>query len=251
MEKFVRRLSAVITAVLLYGICAYSYLTFKGFEYQNGHFELISQAYAQPFDSDTNGLAAVLPSDIALNLPQTPIMGEQNAPLTLYEFSSFGCSHCAAFHLNILPRLEEDFIKPGKLKIVFVSFPLDKKSMQAAMLSECVSALHRKEFIELVFLKQREWMLSSSAEKTLGKFAEANGLSADEVQTCLKDDKIAQEILSTRQESIDAFHIQGTPAFLISGNGQNEIIYGVPNYDELVAYLNKRLQKGSEEDENA
>lgn len=242
MEKFTRRLSALITVVLLYVFGIYSYLILKGFEYRNGTFTLISEAHAaqEPFAA-TNGIAARIDDKVSLNVKAPTIMGQEDAPLTLYEFSSLGCTHCADFHLNVLPRLRKDFIDNGKLKVVFVNFPLEKKSMQGAMLFECVSDDNKHNFLNLAFSKQREWMLSFNSERILSSYAFASGVNRTKIEECLKNDTIAQEIMANRQEAIDQLHMQGTPAFVISGNGTKEIIYGVPDYKELTDYLNQRL----------
>ena len=244
MEKFIRTLSTIITSVLLYAVCAYSYLSLKGFVYNDGSFTLVSPANAQPADSsplEQNGIASKLDDNMAINFTPVYTLGSNDAPLTVYELSSLGCTHCADFHLNILPRLEEDFIKNNQIKVSFVNFPLDKKSMQGAMLSECVPVLNRGKFINLMFENQRTWMLSLNSEEKIKEFAKDAGLESETAEQCLKNDDLAQNILSLRQEAIDKLKMQGTPSFLISGNGKNEVIFGVPDYQALTDYLNNRL----------
>ncbi len=251
MEKFIRIFSAVISSVVVYVFFAYLYLSYKGFVYQDGTFVLVKAANAEETLPDetqleTNGIATVLDQNLALNFPKNNLIGNPDAPLTMFELSSLSCTHCADFHLSILPDLQKDFVESGKLNIVFVSFPLEKKSMQAAMLAECVNPKNRDNYIKMVFEKQREWMLSSSTEEYLLKYAKANGLSNTAAKDCLKNDKLAEQILANRQEGIDKLKMQGTPAFLISGNGSNEIIYGVSGYDSLKSYIEKRLENKGE-----
>lgn len=244
MEKIIRNISLVITSVVVYVFLAYVYLSFKGFVWQDGSFVLISPAVAaqtEDIQPQTNGIAAKLDNEIAINFDKTHLEGKAKAPLTIYELSSLGCTHCAYFHLSILPKLEKDFIEQNKLNVVFVNFPLEKKSMQAAMLSECVPAKNRKNFLKTLFEKQRDWMLAYDTQKTLIKYAITHGLNQKDAENCLKNDAVAEQILANRQEGIDKFKMQGTPAFLVSGNNAKEIIYGVPDYDELKSYLEKRL----------
>ena len=238
MEKFIRTLSTIITSVLFYVIASYVYLSNKGFVYENGTFTLVKAAQAAP---ERKEFANRIDSNIALNFKDDKAIGDKNAPITLYEFSSLGCSHCADFHLNILPKLEADFVSNGKLRVVFVNFPLEAKSMKGAMLSECLSGEHREEFLKTVFLKQREWMLSFKAEDILAKYATDENFTEDDAKRCLSDDELAKNILADRQEAIDKLKMQGTPAFLFSSDGVNEIIYGVPEYDTLKAYIESRL----------
>lgn len=243
MEKFIRSLSAIITSLLIYVIGAYAYLSLKGFEFQNGTFSLVQSAEAADNQNASNSIAAKLDDNLSLTLTNVQSLGQNDAPLTMFEFSSLGCTHCADFHLNTLPKLEKDFIEPGLLKVIFINFPLDKKSMQGAMLAECMPEKNRENFLNTVFAKQREWMLSFNTEKLLTDYAVANGLNKTAIENCLKDDKLAQEIIADRQEAVSKLKMQGTPAFLISGNGKNEIIYGVVDYSLLKSYLEERLNK--------
>lgn len=243
MEKFIRSLSTIITTVIVYTVGAYAYLSFKGFEWQRGTFVLVPAAQASDAAVETNGIATILPENLALNISQKNALGNADAPLVLFEFSSLGCTHCADFHLNLLPKIEKEFIETGKLKLVFVNFPLDKKSMQAAMLSECVPPQNRQAFLNTVFAKQREWMLSFKSDKLLTAIAAANGLSLTAAENCLKDDKLAEDIIANRQEGIDKLKMQGTPAFLITDGTSNEIIYGVPDFDQLKSYIDSRLTR--------
>ena len=249
MDKIIHRISFIISAVLIYVFGAYTYLTYKGFVYENGSFVLISDAKAGFFDNKEAFLEQEAPfaSEVdrktALNLPENLIAGDKATPLMIYEFSSLGCTHCADFHLNMLPKLDKNYIKEGKLGVTFVHFPLDKRSMQAAMIAECLDEEKKADFINLVFSKQREWVLAADATNYLTNYGIMSGLSAADVAHCLKNDDIAKEIIFNRQEAIDKLAIQGTPAFLVVGADKNEIIYGVSNINELKAYLDKRLNE--------
>lgn len=238
MEKFIRTLSTIITSVLFYVIASYVYLSGKGFVYNNGTFTLVKESKAA---YRSNDFAHKIDSNIAINFKDDKAIGNKEAPLTLYEFSSLGCSHCADFHLNILPKLEADFISGGKLKVVFVNFPLEAKSMKGAMLSECIPAQKREQFLNSAFLKQREWMLSFNPEDVFSKYVTDETFTKEEAKKCFTDDALAQNILADRQEAIDKLNIQGTPAFLFSKDGINEIIYGVPDYEQLKKYIENRL----------
>jgi len=252
LEKWIHRISSIITFVVMYVVLGYVYLSFKGFIYQNGTFELVNKAqaglldFAQKGDEEEAPSSVVLARNVALNFPQTIIAGDADAPLTIFEFSSLACTHCADFHLNGLPKLKKDFTDAGKVKVSFIHFPLDKRSMQAAMLAECVDQDKKADFLNLVFSKQRDWVLSLEPEKNLINYAIVSGLSAPAAARCLKNDDLAKEIISNRQEAIDKLKIQGTPAFLISTEDENEIVYGISNINDFKAHLNERLQKWQE-----
>ncbi len=241
MEKFIKTLSTIITTILFYGIAAYTYMTYKGFVYTNGTFTIVKQAQARQNERPT-GFANKIDENVALNFKDDNAIGDENAPLTLYEFSSLGCGHCANFHLNYLPDIEKEFISQGKLKVVFVNFPLDKKSEKGAMLAECLKSPQREKYINTVFMKQKEWMLSFRAEDLLKKYAIDETFSAEDAAKCLKDKELETRIIADRQEAMDKLNMQGTPAFLFSADGVNEIIYGIPKYEKLKSYIESRLK---------
>ena len=247
MEKWIHRISFIITLCIMYVVAGFSYLSFKGFVYQNGTFELVKSAQAGLLDfvkkapEDDKPQTAIIANNIALNLPQTTIAGSLSAPLTVFEFSSLSCTHCADFHLNGLKKLDKDFLSTDKVRVVFIHFPLDRASMQAAMLAECVDASKKTEFLNLVFKKQREWVLSAESEKYLINYAVMMGLNPQDAARCLKNDDLAKDIISYRQEAIDKLKIEGTPAFLISTKDKNEMIYGFSNLFDFKAHLSECL----------
>ncbi len=245
MERIIHSLSFVLSAVLLYVFALYSYLSFKGFVYQNGDFVLVKAAKAQEMGEN---FATPVDKETALNFPQKLIEGDENAPVTIYEFSSLGCTHCADFHLNTLPKLKKNYIDTGKIKVVFVHFPLDKRSMQAAMMADCFTENKRVDLINMLFSKQREWGLALDPQKYFINYGIINGLKEQEAARCLKNDDVAKEIIFNRQEAIDKLHIEGTPAFLITTADTSEIIYGISDVNTFKAYLDKRLMSLETED---
>ena len=141
----------------------------------------------------------------------------------------------------MLPKLKQDFISQGKLKVVFVNFPLEKKSMKAALLVECLDNADREKLLDTLFLKQREWMLSFKFEDLLRKYANDLNLSQEQINKCLSDENMVQEITANTQEAIDKLKMQGTPAFLFSSKDKNEIVYGLSGYEKMKSYINSRL----------
>lgn len=238
MEELIKKVSNAISLVLLFVISAVFYFSAKGFVVENG--QIVLKAQVARADEIKNGIAVVLPKNININASTKYAYGAENAPLTLYEYSSFGCPHCADFHLSILPKLEKDYVDSGLLRVVFVSFPLDKKSMKAAMLARCITYDNHKNFIYALFDHQRSWFLASD-DTPLFKYAAEFGLSYDEAKECVKDDAVASEIIADRQQGIAQLKMDGTPAFLIKGADGNEILYGKPRYSDLREYLDNRL----------
>ena len=235
LESILRQISKLAAACIVYFLCAGFYLSAKGFIMQDdGNIVLVKAAHAK---TDVHTLATPIDDNTALSLPDGPILGDGNAPVTVYEFSSLNCSHCADFHLSVLPRLKPEFIDTGRVKFIFVSFPLDRKSMKAAMLSECVPESSYGEFIKILFKKQREWMLSRNTEQVLIRYAMLNGMTEEQAKVCLSNDALAKDILEIRQQGMDRLEIKGTPAFLVVSGNKKEILYGAPDYQTFKEYL--------------
>ncbi len=239
MDSFIKKISNILSLIVVFCFSAAVYFNYKGFVYENGKIELRKQ---EAVAAEMNGIATVLPRNIVINTSQKYSYGSPNAPLTLFEYSSLGCPHCADFHLDVVPKLMEEYVDKGLLRIVFVNFPLDKNSMKAAMLSKCMVYDNYLPFIDAMFSAQRSWWMDTD-EEHLFRYAAEHGLSYDEATACIKDKRLAQEIVADRQEAIDRLKVQGTPAFYVVGADGNEIIYGSTNYRHFKNYLDSRLER--------
>ena len=237
-EDIVKRISSIIACVVVYLFVAGFYLQSKGFEYDNatGNF-ILKQAYA----AENEGASA---ESIASNFafPQDHVLGNKKAQITLYEYSSFGCTHCADFHLEVLPKLKEKYIDTGKIKLGFVPFPLDKNSMDAALLSECVAKKGYFPFVDVLFKKQRDWMLAFDPQKVLLQYAALSGVSNEKAKACLKDDITAARLLKDREDGLKELHIKGTPSFVLSSKKGNELISGFHDFEYFSNLIDERLE---------
>ena len=240
MDNIIKNLSKLTTFVVAFFVAAYFYFTYKGFMIdENGQIVLHTQIAAA---AEKHGIATVLPDNLHLNASEKYAEGSLGAPLTLYEFSSLGCPHCADFHLDVIPELKKEYVEKGLLRIVFVNFPLVKKSMEAAMVLQCASVDNYQGLLSRLFDKQRFWYLSSNTDQ-LHNYAAEFGISYSEAETCLHNDAMAQSIISDRQQGLKQLGMTGTPALLFSGRDGNEIIYSAASFSSLRKYLNERLTR--------
>ncbi|MDO4184078.1 MAG: DsbA family protein [Rhodospirillales bacterium] len=233
-EKSIKLVSHVLTVLVMFFLADSFYLTQKGFVLNDGKIELLRSAQAA--ESSLQNI-----DTRSFKIDARYVLGKPNAPVTIYEFSSLGCTHCADFHLGILPKLKQDYIESGKVKLVFADFPIDKKSMQAAMLAHCMAQDKYFDFLGLLFKKQLTWGLSFKTEKLLAGYAGGFGLDSETAQKCMKDDKMAAEIMYVRQQAMERLNIKATPSFLVRSSGGDELITGVPSYSEFREVLNKKL----------
>lgn len=239
MDEIIKKISNALSLVVMFCLSAVIYFNYKGFVYEDGKIYLQKQTADA---AEYNGIAAVLPKNLAINASQKYAIGAAKAPLTLFEYSSLTCPHCADFHLDTMPLLEREYVEKGLLRVVFVNFPLDKNSMKAAMLSECMTRQNYYGFIDTLFSKQRSWWMDLDEEK-LFEYAAQYGLSYDESVACINNKATAQEIITSRHEALTQLKMHGTPAFLVSGADGNEIIYGLVNYSSFKEYLDGRLAR--------
>jgi protein-disulfide isomerase len=237
LEKIIKNISSVVAGVVVFCLMAFVYLNSKGFRQdENGQIVLVSAAEAK----------SAAPKEIPSNyvFPQTHSMGNPNAPVVLYEYSSFGCTHCADFHIETLPELKSEYIDKGLVRLVFVPFPLDKNSMDAALLAECVSNDKYFSFANLLFKKQRDWTLAFEPYKVLMQYAALSGVSNDYAEACLRADKTAERLLTDRQAGITDLGINGTPSFVVSSALGNEMVSGVRSVADFKDILNRHLSAG-------
>jgi len=241
-EDAIKNISSIIALVVVYLISAGMYLSAKGFIIQgDGEVVLVNRAYAQDSVAPKE-----IPSDLVL--PEDHVLGKANAPLTIYEYSSFGCSHCADFHLQTLPAIVQKYVSAGEVRVVFVPFPIDKSSMDAALLAECVAPEQYFSFADVLFKKQRDWSLARNPQKVLKQYAALSGVSAEQAESCLHNDNAAQKILENRQNGITQLGIQGTPSFIVSFDGKRELIAGTVSEDYIEDLLTDGIFDDVEED---
>ncbi len=242
-EDTIKRLSALVAGLIVFFIAAGMYLTAKGFVMgQNGRMILVNPAEAKTqvtaVPNQHNGVKT------NFILPKNHLLGKENAPIKIYEYSSFTCSHCSDFHLDILPQLNKEYIKTGKVNLTFSDFPLDRKSLRASVVARCVPDKKYFGFVRLLFKKQKEWMFADDYEKKLSAYASLNG--AKDLEACIKDENITNNIMEDRQRAIDILRISGTPSLLIVDGENKEVLHGIGSYSELKQILDAKLAKAEQ-----
>lgn len=236
MENIIKKISAIIAGSVIYLLVSSFYLSLKGFVPDSDKFWVFKPAYAE----EENLSHKEIQPNFAF--PQDHILGNADAKVTIYEYSSFGCSHCADLHVEVMPKIIKEYVDTGLIKLGFVPLPLDKNSMDAALLAECVQKDRYFEFANTLFKKQRDWMLAFEPLKVMKQLVLLAGVNADKANVCLKDDTVAARILGDRKSAIDELGIVGTPSLIISSPLGNEMISGGLTFDNLSGYIDEHLQ---------
>ena len=223
--------------ICVYIIGAYGYLTAKGFVFDGKDFILSNNAYAkeQAFSTRIKG-------SVNVDMRRLRSLGNVNAPLTMFAYSSMSCAHCREFHKYILPKLYKEFINTGKLRFVFVHFPIEPRSMRAAKLSHCLPKEKFYAFIDDLY-DSKDWLFSESEEK-LYEHAQKFGMTARDIRNCNDDKRLTSDILLLKEQARKDFEVTGTPSFIVVGRGGSEMIQGTKSYYQFKEYLEKRLKEG-------
>jgi len=179
-----------------------------------------SNAQAAPFsNTQIAQVAAPVPTGLTAQ-PNDRVMGKADAPITIIEYASLTCPHCAYFSINTLPELKKQYLDTGKAKLVFRDFPLDEFAARASQMAECIGNDERYfAIIEILFASQASWIKPSSIDATiveLGKIARLGGMSEPDFKACMANDALLQSIIAERQGG-EKLGMQSTPTFFING----------------------------------
>ena len=145
------------------------------------------------------------------------ILGSAGAPVTIVEYASFTCPHCAQFHADILPELKRAYIDAGKARLVFRDFPLDRSAFAASVVARCASAGRYYGVVDLLFREQPRWAGARDAMAALRRLATLAGISKKKLDACLKDEKLQNAILQQRLTATKKFNVTSTPTLIVNG----------------------------------
>jgi protein-disulfide isomerase len=197
-------------------------------------------AIAPPFA----GVAAAQNTAAALaakpvSLPDM-VLGEPKAPITIVEYSSLTCPHCAAFAENVFPMLQSKYVDTGKVRFVSREFPLDIKAAAASMLARCVANGDAVKYFDAVSLlfKQQEPLVDRTLE-TLNAIGDHFGMNAGGVESCIKDQTLLDKISADQKFAVDELKVDATPTFFING----EMLKGAMSFEELDNKLSELLKR--------
>lgn len=145
------------------------------------------------------------------------IVGNPDAPITIIEYASLTCPHCANFHANTYPKLKEEWIDTGKAKLVFRHFPLDGLGLRAAAVANCLEGDRFAGFIEILMKSMQQWARAEDPVKALAQISALAGINQEQFETCFNDEAEMNKILERRQEAANNYRVDSTPSFLVNG----------------------------------
>jgi len=147
--------------------------------------------------------------------------GKEDAPVTIVEYASMTCSHCAAFHAETYPILKSKYIDTGKVRFILREFPLDPLATAGFMLARCAGPQKRDAMIDLLFSQQKNWAFVEKPIEALANLVKQTGLSQETFEACLKDQSMYEKVNQVRNTASEKFGISATPTFFINGKKQS------------------------------
>ena len=170
---------------------------------------------------------------------QEMTLGDPDAPVTVVEYASFTCPHCASFHTGPFEQLKSEYIDTGKVELVYREVYFDRFGLWAGMLARCAGEERYFGLVDLLYENQAEWLSGdgpAAIADNLRRLGRTAGLSDEEVNACLQDSEKAQAMVAAYQQNAEADNITSTPSFVIDG----ELHSNMP-YDEFAATLDENL----------
>jgi len=144
------------------------------------------------------------------------VQGKADAPVTIVEYASMTCSHCAAFHHDVFPAIKKDFVETGKAKFILREFPLDPIATAAFMLARSLGD-KRDAAVDLLFSQQKNWAFNDKPLDGLANVLKQTGLGQEKFEAVLKDQTLYENINKVRDRGAEKFGVNSTPTFFING----------------------------------
>jgi len=167
-------------------------------------------------------------------------LGPANAPVTIVEYSSLTCPHCADFAENVLPMLQSKYIDAGKVHFVSREFPLEIKAAGASMLARCAANGDSQKYFDAttMLFKQQQALVEHTTE-TLKAVGGKFGMSEEAVEACVKDNALLDKIKADQEFAYDKLKVDATPTFFING----ERVKGSMSFEEFEKKLAPLLKR--------
>ena len=175
--------------------------------------------------------------DVAAALSERSL-GSADAPVTIVEYASMTCPHCADFHANTFPALKERYIDTGKVRLVFNNFVLNGVDMRASMMARCVPDDHFFGLTGVLFKTQNVWARAADPLAEMAKIGRLAGLDEARFTACMASEPLLNGLIEMRQKGTDA-GVASTPTFIIDG----ERVVGGHSIEEMAAIIDPLLAK--------
>ena len=168
-------------------------------------------------------------------------LGPAKAPVTIIEYASMSCPHCAAFDENVFPMLRSKYIDTGKVHFVFREFPLDVRAAAASMLARCIAGTDAGKYFDAVdaLFKAQEQLMANTKDTLLQIGRQQSAMSEEALEACEKDQALLDKIKDDENFAFEKLKVDATPTFFVNG----EMLKGAMSFEEIDAKIKSRLKR--------
>jgi protein-disulfide isomerase len=145
------------------------------------------------------------------------VLGKIDAPVTIIEYASMTCPHCADFHAKVMPRIKSEYIDKGLVRFVFRPFPLDQVAARASLLAQCAPGDGYFSMLDILFRSQGDWSAAPDRVAALKQIGRTAGLSDANMDRCMADQAAIDKVVASMQDAQSRFGINSTPSFVVNG----------------------------------
>lgn len=163
--------------------------------------------------------------------PIDQVMGKADAPITIIEYASTTCGHCATLHKTALPKIKSDWVDTGKAKLIYRDFPTGPAALSigASMIAHCSGKERYFGVLGLIMEQQDKWMSAANPLDALKKMVRLAGMTSEDVDACLQRQDLANDIQARAQDGAKAYNVESTPTLVING----KVVEGARSYEEF------------------
>ena len=165
------------------------------------------------------------------------VLGKDDAPVTIVEYASMTCPHCARFHENTLPGIKEKYVDTGKVRFIFREFPFDPRAAAAFMLARCAPKEQYFPMIDVLFKQQSVWATAQDPRPPLLQIAKLAGFTQESFEACLKNQQVLDNVMAVKDKAAKDYKVDSTPTFFING----EKLSGEMSVEAMSAAIDKHL----------
>ena len=165
------------------------------------------------------------------------IQGNPDAKVTVTEYASLSCPHCAVFNKTVFPEIQKKYISTNKIQFIYRDFPLNAPALRAGMVVHCMPENKRLDLVNKLYEKQEKWAYTKDFEINLQAIALEQGMTKKAFKKCLADKKIEETVVKSRMDGTQQLAVGGTPTVFVNG----EHYQGVPDAKGLAALIDKYL----------
>ncbi|PLU81713.1 disulfide bond formation protein DsbD [Sinorhizobium medicae] len=164
-------------------------------------------------------------------------LGEASAPVTIVEYMSMTCPHCANFHNDTFDAIKTKYVDSGKVRFIVREFPFDPRAAAAFMLARCAPEGQYFPMISMLFKQQEQWAAAQNGRDALLQLSKLAGFTQESFEACLTNQKLLDDVNAVMQRGAKEFGVKSTPTFFVNG----EHYSGDMSVDVMSALIDSKL----------